>query len=53
VACLSSARTGQADAQAGSTQCMHWRFTNRVVPSALGVGFTTVKHSGPVVRVPA
>ena len=25
---MTSAATGQAAAQAGSTQCMHWRFTN-------------------------
>src|SRR5574341_386780 len=32
VGCLTIAWTGQADAHAGATQCMHWRFTNRSPP---------------------
>ena len=49
-AVFSSALTGQAEAQAGSTQCMHCCFTNRGAPSSPLKRFTTENAVGEVSR---
>ena len=44
------ARTGQAEAQAGATQCMHCFLAYRWTPAAFSVRFTTVKAVSLVSR---
>src|SRR5512138_2795058 len=44
------ARTGQAEAQAGATQCMHCFLAKRWTPGAFSVRFTTVKAVSLVSR---
>src|SRR5512140_3336222 len=43
--------TGQAEAHAGATQCMHWRLTYRSSPFSVAKRFTTVKVCVAVSRV--